>query len=120
MVCNFKGEVLDMNYGRIKVSSAITAEAWSVRVARAMAIARGFESVVIDSDCKEPAKACPKGSGAAWEVQTSLADLVILLEIATVILNGVIGRSANKCVHYLAKKGMPPFHSPTSSGGNVT
>ncbi|KAF7120300.1 hypothetical protein RHSIM_Rhsim13G0214300 [Rhododendron simsii] len=62
MVCNFKGEVMDVNYGRIKVSSAITAEAWSKRVACAMARARGFENLVIDiSDCKEPAKACPKG-----------------------------------------------------------
>lgn len=91
------------------MSFAITAEAWSIRVACAMARARGFENVVIDSDCKEPAKACPKGSGAAWEVQTSLDDLVILLQIPTVILYGVIGLLTNVCTILPRRHAFIPF-----------
>lgn len=90
------------------MSSAITAEAWSIRVARAMARARGFENVVIDSDCKEPAKAFPKGCGAAWEVQTSLDEL-ILLQIPTVILYGVIGLLTNVCTILPRRHAFSPF-----------
>lgn len=42
--------MMEINYGRIRVSSALTAEAWTIRVACAMAASSGIHDFIIESD----------------------------------------------------------------------
>lgn len=54
-VCNFRYKIIskvDINHGRIKVSSALAAEAWAVGIAVLMARAWGLQRATIEIDCE--------------------------------------------------------------------
>ncbi|KAG5516346.1 hypothetical protein RHGRI_037157 [Rhododendron griersonianum] len=52
LVRDNNGSVVEVNYGRIKVYSALAAEAWAIRVAVSMAKAWGKRDAIIESDCQ--------------------------------------------------------------------
>ncbi|KAF7152560.1 hypothetical protein RHSIM_Rhsim01G0069500 [Rhododendron simsii] len=54
-LCNFGYKIIskvDINHGRIKVSLALAAEAWAVRIAVLMARAWGLQRATIETDCE--------------------------------------------------------------------
>ncbi|KAE9457406.1 hypothetical protein C3L33_10688, partial [Rhododendron williamsianum] len=61
------GSVVEINHGRIKVSSALAAEAWAIRIAISMARAWGKEDAIIESDCQVLVKLLqPNSSQRNW------------------------------------------------------
>ncbi|KAF7140564.1 hypothetical protein RHSIM_Rhsim06G0091800 [Rhododendron simsii] len=52
LVRDENGSVVEINHGRIRVSSALTAEAWAIRIAVSMALAWEKKDAIIESDCQ--------------------------------------------------------------------
>lgn len=61
IVHDSRGEVLDVNYGRIKPLSTLAVEAWSISVACAMGAARGIDNFVTELKCQGAVRSCLKG-----------------------------------------------------------
>lgn len=53
MVPYSNGSVVEVNYGRIKVSSALAVETWAIRVACSMAKAEVWKEFILESDCQQ-------------------------------------------------------------------
>lgn len=47
---DYSGKMMEVNYGMIRVSSALVAGAWAIRVACAMTVACGTQNFIIESD----------------------------------------------------------------------
>ncbi|KAH7862647.1 hypothetical protein Vadar_007571 [Vaccinium darrowii] len=78
------GRLISTNYGRIKVSSALVAEAWAIRVACAMVKSWGI-SAIIESDAKRAIQLCLNREGdRCKDIQTIIDDSLYFISGCTV------------------------------------
>lgn len=115
LVRNSDGAVVDINHGRIKVSSALAAEAWAVRIAVAMAVAWGKKEAIIESDCKVLVDLLqPDHANTNWTIQAIIDDIVSLSVNANFVFSWC-NRKVNSCAHWIASNsriGLLSFISP--------
>ncbi|KAH7857525.1 hypothetical protein Vadar_013640 [Vaccinium darrowii] len=104
------GRLISTNYGRIKVSSALAAEAWAIRVACAMVKSWGI-SAIIESDAKRAIQLCLNREGdSCKDIQTIIDDSLSFIFGCNVIFSWC-KRSANSCANWIAcraRKGLLP------------
>ncbi|KAG5535348.1 hypothetical protein RHGRI_023196 [Rhododendron griersonianum] len=104
-----------INHGRIKVSSALAAEAWAVRIAVAMAVAWGKKEAIIESDCKVLVDLLqPDHANTNWTIQAIIDDIVSLSVNANFVFSWC-NRKVNSCAHWIASNsriGLLSFISP--------
>lgn len=72
--------MMEVNYGRIRVSSALAAGAWAIRVACAMAVACGTQNFIIESDSLKDITMVNGERAMEWEGQTILQDAKIFAQ----------------------------------------
>ncbi|KAG5546642.1 hypothetical protein RHGRI_018725 [Rhododendron griersonianum] len=115
LVRNSDGAVVDINHGRIKVSSALAAKAWAVRIAVAMAVAWGKKETIIESDCKVLVDLLqPDHANTNWTIQAIIDDIVSLSDNANFVFSWC-NRKVNSCAHWIASNsriGLLSFISP--------
>ncbi|KAF7138079.1 hypothetical protein RHSIM_Rhsim07G0161500 [Rhododendron simsii] len=115
LVRNSDGVVVVINHGRIKVSSALAAKAWAVRIAVAMAIAWGKKEAIIESDCKVlVALLQPDHANTNWTIQAIIDDIVFLCVNANYVFSWC-NCKVNSCAHWIASNtriGLLSFSSP--------
>ncbi|KAF7154740.1 hypothetical protein RHSIM_Rhsim01G0194100 [Rhododendron simsii] len=124
LVRNSDGEVMDINHGRIKVSSALAAEAWAVRIAVAMAVAWGKKEAIIESDCKVLVDLLqPDHANTNWTIQAIIDDIISLSVNANYVFSWcnrkvnscACNRKVNSYAHWIASNsriGLLSFISP--------
>ncbi|KAH7857179.1 hypothetical protein Vadar_009887 [Vaccinium darrowii] len=95
---DFGGSVVEVNYGRIKVSSALAAEAWAIRVACSMARSWEKREAIIESDCGNLIQMLSLPSAMHWSI---IEDIILMneeMEISFVWCK----RTANMCANWFA------------------
>ncbi|KAG5555347.1 hypothetical protein RHGRI_012775 [Rhododendron griersonianum] len=96
------GAVVEINHGRIKVLSALAAEAWAIRVAVSMAKAWGKWDASIESDCHPLVDMLqPNAKKKNWTIQALLDDIFSLSIHSNVVFNWC-NRKANRCANWIA------------------
>ncbi|KAF7112657.1 hypothetical protein RHSIM_RhsimUnG0205200 [Rhododendron simsii] len=79
-LCNFGYKIIskvDISHGRIKVSSALAAEAWAVRIAVLMAKAWGLQRATIETDCEVLVHLLQAASNHKnWSIQAITDDIL--------------------------------------------
>ncbi|KAH7865880.1 hypothetical protein Vadar_012626 [Vaccinium darrowii] len=116
VVRDSEGRLLSTNYGRIRVSLALAAKAWAIRVACSMVKCWGI-SAIIESDAKRVVQLCLHREGdSCKKVQTIIDDSLLFISGCNAVFSWC-KRSANSCANWLAcraRKGLlpPPPLSP--------
>ncbi|KAI8547840.1 hypothetical protein RHMOL_Rhmol07G0226900 [Rhododendron molle] len=75
---DYSGKMMEVNYGRIRVSSALAAGAWAIRVTCAMTVDCGTQNFIIESDSLKDITMVNGERAMEWEGQTVLQDAKIL------------------------------------------
>ncbi|KAI8557941.1 hypothetical protein RHMOL_Rhmol04G0050000 [Rhododendron molle] len=71
---NSEGSVVEANYGRVKVSSALATEGGTIRVACTVVAKREAKDIIIETDCQPVVKMLNSGLCSDWEIQVLLED----------------------------------------------
>ncbi|XP_058223057.1 uncharacterized protein LOC131332777 [Rhododendron vialii] len=102
LVKDENGSVVEINHGRIKVSSALAAEAWAIRIAMSMALAWGKKDAVIESDCQPLVNMLqPKSVLKNWTIQAILDDIFSFSANSNFVFSWC-NRQANRCANWIA------------------
>ncbi|KAG5546513.1 hypothetical protein RHGRI_018630 [Rhododendron griersonianum] len=96
------GSVVEINHGRIRVSSALAAEAWAIRIAVSMALAGGKKDAMIESDCQPLVNMLqPKSVLKNWTIQAFLDDIFSFSANSNFVFSWC-NRQANRCANWIA------------------
>ncbi|KAG5515010.1 hypothetical protein RHGRI_036147 [Rhododendron griersonianum] len=102
LVRDENGSVVEINHGRIRVSSALAAEAWAIRIAVSMALAWGKKDAVIESDCQPLVNMLqPKSGLKNWTIQAFLDDIISFSANSNFVFSWC-NRQANRCANWIA------------------
>ncbi|XP_058211842.1 uncharacterized protein LOC131324029 [Rhododendron vialii] len=102
LVRDENGSVVEINHGRIKVSSALAAEAWAIWIAVSMALAWGKKDAVIESNCQPLVNMLqPKSVLKNWTIQAILDDIFSFSANSNFVFSWC-NRQANRCANWIA------------------
>ncbi|XP_058198546.1 uncharacterized protein LOC131314069 [Rhododendron vialii] len=102
LVRDDNGSVVEINHGRIRVSSALAAEAWAIRIAVSMALAWGKKDAVIESDCQPLVNMLqPKSVLKNWTILAFLNDIFSFSANSNFVFSWC-NRQANRCANWIA------------------
>ncbi|KAI8554126.1 hypothetical protein RHMOL_Rhmol05G0073700 [Rhododendron molle] len=115
LVRDNNGSVVEVNHGRIKVSSALAAAAWAIRIAVSMAKAWGKRvAIIIESDCKVLVGMLgPETTHKDWTIQALLDDIMGMSLDSNFVFKWC-KRQANRCANWIACTSKRSFIPPLS------
>lgn len=114
-----------LGYARnVGLSSPLAAEIWAIRDGLVLAIQRGFQNLIVESDSRIAVLLLLKGSVSTHPLSTLILDCRMLMQQFLQIQLVNIVRESNMCADQLAKMGLslsPSFcifeHCPPTVAG---